>query len=127
MEGNVAQENIQNKYKNIVGNGVSVSGTYGPAVSVGRNLEKFGEQDKKITEEDINLLKLIVIDKTTGLAMKLDANGQLVELTDAEKSRVAVLIIEICLFIYTRIAKVVSEEKIEELRKQIKETYDDEN
>lgn len=59
--------------------------------------------------------------------MKLDENGQLIQLTTEEKSRVAILIIEICLFIYARMAKSVTEERIEELRKKIQDTYDDEN
>jgi hypothetical protein len=56
----------------------------------------------KITEEDVQLLKRVVVDKTTGLAMKVDSDGQVVPLDEYERERVAFVIIELCLYILAK-------------------------
>lgn len=38
--------------------------------------------DKKLTAEDLELLKNLTVDKRTGLALKIDAEGNVVQLTE---------------------------------------------
>jgi uncharacterized protein YifE (UPF0438 family) len=61
----------------------------------------------------LELLSSIVVDKQTGHAVKEDDSGEIVQLTDEEKDRVAFLIIEICLFIYAKHVKVASKDALD--------------
>ena len=53
----------------------------------------------------MELLKNVTVDKKTGLAMRIDAEGNVVPLSEDEKERLAFIIIEICLFIYAKYVK----------------------
>jgi len=79
----------------------------------------------KITEEDVALLKRVVVDKTTGLAMKVDEQGQVVPLDEYERERVAFIIIELCLYILAKQISSISEGEVESLRTKIRENFGD--
>jgi len=54
--------------------------------------------------------------------MKIDAEGNVVQLSPEEKERAAFIIIEICLFIFAKHVKTASEMELSAYRKKMKET-----
>lgn len=97
----------------------SFSGTQGPVASAGQNLLRIAGNTAKLEEEDIALLRTITIDKETGYAMKL-VNGKLEHLTDEEKEKLSFIIIDICLMIFAKHAKVASKSILDDYKKKIR-------
>lgn len=69
----------------------------------------------------MELLKKLTVDKKTGVAMKIESNGEVIPLTDDERERAAYIVIELCLFIYTKHVKTISEKELERYREAIKD------
>ncbi len=88
-------------------------------------LTKLADEDKKISEEDLELLKKVTIDKKTGYAMKVEESGEVVPLTDDERTTLAKIVIELCLFMYSTYVKSASEAKVEKYRRLMIENAKD--
>lgn len=88
---------------------------------------RIAADDRRITADDIEFLKTIIVDRFSGRAQKLLPDGTVAELEDAEKERLAKIVIELCLYIYARQAKTVSETRLEDLRKKLASNVGDED
>lgn len=67
----------------------------------------------------MQLLKNVTVDKKTGLAMKIDEDGNVYPLTDEEKERMSFIVIEICLFIYAKYVKEATQLQLDKYREKI--------
>lgn len=67
------------------------------------------------------------IDRDSGRAVKITPEGEVVELTDAEKEQLSFVVIEILLYIYAKYVKAASKGVIENFRSKIKGNLNDDS